>query len=165
MQIDTLVVGALQENCYIITKNNFSIIIDPGDEALKIIEACKNKNVKEILVTHNHFDHVGALKEVENYFKLKANNKSGYFDYEVIHNPGHSADSKTFYFKENKIMFCGDFIFYGTIGRTDLETGSDLDMIKSLKLIQKYPDDIILYPGHGPKTTLGDEKKRFNYYY
>lgn len=165
MQIDTLVVGALQENCYIITKNNFSIIIDPGDEALKIIEACKNKNVKEILVTHNHFDHVGALKEVENYFKLKANNKSGYFDYEVIYNPGHSADSKTFYFKENKVMFCGDFIFYGTIGRTDLETGSDLDMIKSLKLIQKYPDEITLYPGHGPKTTLGDEKKRFNYYY
>ncbi len=60
MKIDTLVVGSLQENCYVVTIGNNSFIVDPGDEAERIISACKDKNVKEILVTHHHFDHVGA---------------------------------------------------------------------------------------------------------
>ena len=55
-------------------------------------------------------------------------------------------------------MFTGDFIFKGTIGRTDIG-GSDKDMIKSLKMIMPYPDDIKIYPGHGDSTTLGVEKQ------
>jgi glyoxylase-like metal-dependent hydrolase (beta-lactamase superfamily II) len=61
-------------------------------------------------------------------------------------------------------MFTGDFIFRSSIGRTDLG-GNDLDMKDSLKLITKYPDETILYPGHGEATDLGREKKRFKYYY
>ena len=61
-------------------------------------------------------------------------------------------------------MFCGDFIFERSIGRTDLG-GSDKDMQESLEMISSYPDDITLYPGHGDKTTLGNEKKYFSYYY
>ena len=112
MKIDTLVVGSLQENCYVVTIGNNSFIVDPGDEAERIINACKDKNIKEILVTHHHFDHVGVLKKVEDYFGLKENVKSGLFDYEVIKTLGHTDDSLTYYFSKEKVMFTGDFLFY-----------------------------------------------------
>ena len=165
MNIKTLVVGALQENCYICSIGDNAFIVDPGDEADRIIDACKDKNVVEIIVTHYHFDHVGALDELKKYYKIEENVKSGIFDYEVIETAGHTNDSRTIYFKNEKVMFTGDFLFYHSIGRTDLDTGSDLEMIKSLELINKYPDDIVIYPGHGPKSTLGREKINFKYYY
>jgi len=165
LKIEILVVGELQENCYIVTKNGKTLIVDPGDEAKRIIVACKDKNVVEILVTHYHFDHIGALEDVKKEFGLEENVRSGYFNYEVINTPGHKEDAKTFYFPEDNIMFCGDFIFKGTIGRCDLEGGNVSDMINSLKCISKYPDDTVIYPGHGDSTTLGVEKKFFNYYF
>jgi glyoxylase-like metal-dependent hydrolase (beta-lactamase superfamily II) len=61
-------------------------------------------------------------------------------------------------------MFTGDFIFNSSIGRTDLG-GNDKDMTNSLKDFEKYDDDITIYPGHGPKTTLGQEKNYFPFYY
>lgn len=165
MNIQKLVVGELRENCYIVTRNGKTLIIDPGDEFEIILEHTKNLDVVEVLVTHHHFDHIGALSQVEDYFHIKENEKSGYFDYEIIKTPGHTSDAQTFYFKENKVMFTGDFIFLNTIGRTDLKTSSDSDMINSLNLISKYPDDITIYPGHGNKTTLGHEKNNFRFYY
>ncbi len=165
MKIDVLVVGELEENCYIVTMNGKSLIIDPGDDAKRIIAACKDKEVVEILVTHYHFDHIGALEEVKKEFGLEENTRSGYFEYDSIATPGHKADAKCYYFKKDRVMFCGDFIFKGSIGRCDLEGGSVEDMIKSLELISHYPDDIILYPGHGEVTTLGEEKKYFKYYF
>lgn len=165
MDIKVLVVGTLQENCYVCSIGNNAFIVDPGDEADRIIDSCKGKNVVEIIVTHHHFDHIGALDELKKYFKLEENAKSGIFDYEVIETLGHTSDSRTIYFKNEKVMFTGDFLFYRSIGRTDLDTGSDLEMIKSLELINKYPDDIVIYPGHGPKSTLGREKINFKYYY
>lgn len=164
MEINRVIVGSLEENCYIVTKNNQTIIIDPGDEAQNIINACTNKNVVGVLITHHHFDHIGALKEIEDYFNIKEGNCPN-IGFEIIKNSGHSKDSVSYYFKEEKVIFCGDFIFQNSIGRTDLETGSDIEMIKSLKNINKYPDDLVLYPGHGEKTTLGHEKNNFKYYY
>ena len=61
-------------------------------------------------------------------------------------------------------MFTGDFIFYSSIGRTDLG-GNNKDMLYSLDLMKKYADDITIYPGHGPATTLGQEKKNFKMYF
>ena len=61
-------------------------------------------------------------------------------------------------------MFTGDFIFKSSIGRTDLG-GNDKDMVYSLNLIEKYADDIAIYPGHGPSTNLGQEKKNFRTYF
>lgn len=165
MKIDRVIIGPLQENCYIVTKNNKTIIIDPGDEAEKIIDACQNKNVVGVLITHHHFDHIGALKEIENYFKIKESKIIEGFNYQVIEVPGHSRDSVVYYFKDDKVMFVGDFIFLNSIGRTDLPSGSSKEMIKSLELIKNYPDDIVLYPGHGDITTLGYEKSNFKYYY
>ena len=82
--------------------------------------------------------------------------------FDVIYTPGHTDDSITFYFEKEKVMFVGDFIFKGSIGRLDFG-GNETDMKNSLKLIKKYPDDIIIYPGHNESTILGLEKN--NYYF
>ena len=164
MEIKRVIVGPLEGNCYIVTKNNQTIIIDPGDEAEKIINVCNDLNVVGVLITHHHFDHIGALKEIEKHFNIKEGNCPN-IGFEIIKNPGHSKDSVSYYFKEEKVLFCGDFIFQNSIGRTDLETGNDKEMIESLKMISKNPDDLIIYPGHGEKTNLGYEKNNFKYYY
>lgn len=157
MKIKRIVTGILRENCYIISDNQKAIVIDPGADAKIILDACKDLDIVEVLVTHHHFDHIGALPEVLSKYNLNENDKSGYFNYEVINTPGHTSDSKTFYFKDYNVMFTGDFLFKGTIGRTDLPTGSDFDMMSSLELISKYPKDTIIYPGHGNASTIGDE--------
>lgn len=165
MEIKTIVVGDLETNCYILEKNNEVLIIDPGAEAKKIIKEVGAKKVVGCLLTHSHFDHVGVLEEICTYYNVKENEyKGSNFSYEVIETKGHTADSVTYYFKDEKIMFCGDFIFYHSIGRTDLG-GNDSDMQESLKKISLYDDDIVLYPGHGSKTTLKEEKRRFRFYY
>lgn len=165
INIKRVVVGSLEENCYIVTINNKSLIIDPGDDARKIIEACNNLNIVGILITHHHFDHIGALNKIEKYFNLKESKAVDGIDFEIIKNPGHSVDSVSYYFKNYKVMFVGDFIFNGSIGRTDLPTGNLNDMLNSLKKISNYPDDIIIYPGHGLRTTLGKEKLNFKNYF
>lgn len=158
MKIKTIPVGYLQANCYLLTKNNKSIIIDPGDEMDKILEECKTSNIVGILVTHHHFDHIGALEELEKHFNLKHNpqNIDG-FNFEIIKTPGHSKDSISFYFKEDEILFSGDFIFYHNIGRCDLEGGNFEEMKESIKEILTYPKNIKIYPGHDRNTTLENE--------
>ena len=158
LKIENLVLGRLRTNCYIIKKDNKCLIIDPGDEAEIIKEACKDYEVEEILVTHHHFDHILALEELESFYHIKHNSfLRKTFKYEIIETPGHASDSLTFYFKKEKIMFTGDFLFYHTIGRCDLETSSITDMKKSLDNISKYPNDIKIFPGHGKSSILGEE--------
>ena len=164
MNIERLIVGPLETNTYIVTKNNKTVIIDPGFEEEKIIKACENKNVVGILITHHHFDHVTALPKIEEYFHLKESRKIKDFSFEVIPTPGHTSDSVSFYFKEDKVLFSGDFIFLDSIGRCDLPTGNYEEMQESLKLISQYPSDITIYPGHGEATTLKHEKQNFKYY-
>lgn len=164
MKIENLVVGFLKENCYVITKNDKTIIIDPGAESEHIIEFCKDKNVVGVLITHHHFDHIGALRDIENYFSIKEGNEIPDFNYEVIDTPGHASDLKTYYFFEDEVMFTGDFLFNGTIGRTDLPTSSKEDMKESLDKIKTYPSNIKIYPGHGKSTILGNEVPHFSEY-
>lgn len=164
MEIKTIVVGPLETNCYILKKDDKCIIIDPGDDFFKIKKAVGNKQVVGCLVTHFHQDHISALEEVISFYNIEINKiKDSQFKFEIIETPGHTFDSRTFYFQEEKIMFCGDFIFKNGIGRTDLG-GNIHDMSNSLQDMQKYDDDIILYPGHGEPTTLGQEKKNFYLY-
>lgn len=164
MEIRKLVLGSLNTNCYILIQNNECIIIDPADNALDIMNICKNKRVVEILVTHHHFDHIGALTELEKYYHIKHNNHNSNFSYEIIKTPGHTSDSVSFYFKKERLLFSGDFIFYHTIGRYNFEDSSIYDMKKSINLIKNYPDNIVIYPGHGIETTLKEEKE-FNPYF
>lgn len=163
MEIKSVKVGPLETNCYIVSIKDECIIIDPGDEFEKIINNI-DKKVVGCLITHSHFDHVGALKKILDYYKITLGKiNSDKFIYETINTPGHTTDSVTYYFKAEKVMFTGDFIFYRSIGRTDLG-GNDNDMINSLEKIKKFPDDIKLFPGHGTTTILGEEKKYFSYY-
>lgn len=165
MQIETVKVGNLQTNCYIITKQGKSVIIDPGDEYSKIINKVKDKNVVDILVTHHHFDHIGALEKLEKHFSLKHNQKmSETLNYQIIKNPGHSKDSISFYFPEEKVLFGGDFIFYHSVGRWDLPSGSLKEMKESIEKILKFPKDITIYPGHGPQTNLENEIPYLEYF-
>lgn len=171
MNIKTLVVGKLATNCYILSKGNESLIIDPGDEAEKIISNINNK-VVGIIVTHFHDDHIGALKQLERYYNTQVYSifnmneglfKVGNFIFNVIKTLGHKEDSISIYFNEEKWMFVGDFIFKSSIGRMDLEGGSKEEMKKSISKILKYDDDILLYPGHGDTTTIGNERNNLQY--
>ena len=165
MKITTIKVGDLATNCYLLEKNGKVLIIDPGDDFSLIKSKIESKHVVGCLVTHFHFDHIGALEEVLSYYNLEVNKVTAPdFVFETIETPGHTFDSKTFYFKNEKVMFTGDFIFKSSIGRTDLG-GNDKDMVYSLNLIEKYADDIAIYPGHGPSTNLGQEKKNFRTYF
>lgn len=80
----------------------------------------------------------------------------GAFQFDVIDAPGHSEGCAMLLWEGN--LFCGDVIFQGSIGRTDLATSSNAKMMQSLRMIKETLDpDLIVYPGHGPKTTLKEE--------
>lgn len=163
MQIERVIVGPLETNCYILSNNNKCIVIDPGDEYDKIIKTIDGKEVVGVIITHYHFDHIGALNNFDKSLILDRNNleEKKYniddFKFEVIYTPGHKEDSITIYLEDKNVMFTGDFIFKGTIGRMDLPGGNYEDMVNSLNKISKYNKNIEIYPGHGLKTSLKEE--------
>lgn len=173
MKVETVITGTLEENCYVLIKNNTCLVIDPGDDYQKIKEVIVDNKVLGVLITHSHFDHVGALRHFLSKRGVKIFKKSntleqeytiGDFKFQCIYTPGHSSDSITFYFEEIQAMFVGDFIFKESIGRCDLPTGSIKEMEQSIKNIKTYSDDIKIYNGHGDTTTLGEEKKNNPYF-
>lgn len=173
MNIKNIKVGELQTNCYLIEKDNNCLIIDPGAEYPKIKELLKNKHLIGIIITHYHFDHIGCLDTLKEEYKIPVydykNLKEGInhistFTFEVIKTYGHTMDSITIYFKEEKIMFTGDFLFYNTIGRYDFPESNEQEMQKSITKIKQYPNDITIYPGHGITTNLGYEKEHNPYF-
>ena len=172
MNIKCVVTGYLDENCYILSKNGTALIVDPGDDFLKIKEAIGDDKVLGVLITHSHVDHIGALRNFLTKRSIKIFKRSnleekeytvGDFKFKCIHTPGHSKDSVTFFFEEDNLMFIGDFIFKESIGRTDLPGGNDSEMKDSIKKILQYENSIKLYPGHNEDTTLGYEKENNPY--
>lgn len=166
MKIDIVKVGRLRCNCYILDKNDEVLVIDPGDEFEKIDRVIGNRKVLGVIVTHHHFDHDGSVDKMVNKYGCQVYDKSnlleleckiGTFSFQVIYTPGHKEDLITLYFDKEKKMFCGDFIFRDGIGRCDLDGGNMEKMINSIGKIKKYDRDIVIYPGHGDKTTLGYE--------
>ncbi|MEF9959058.1 MAG: MBL fold metallo-hydrolase [Niameybacter sp.] len=202
MKIEKLVVGMIGEQTYFIideaTKKAF--VVDPGDDAAIInrkIDA-DGLQIEKILLTHGHFDHIGAVEEVrrhtgakvviheegKRYLEDVAYNLSTMFDgfltlqadeyvqdrgvitlkgtdisLEVIHAPGHTKDGVAFYSHKYKVAFVGDIIFRGSIGRTDFLGGNTTDLIHNIReRIFTLDKDVVLYPGHGPSTTVGYEK-------
>lgn len=172
MKIKIVKTSSLAENCYILEHDKKCLIIDPGAE-FKLIDEAIEYEVLGVLITHRHFDHIGAVDELVSKYKCNVyefNNLEernyiiGPFSFNVIFNPGHSEDSISFYFKKEKKLFSGDFVFEGNIGRCDLPGGDYEEMMDSISMIKKYPDDTIIYPGHGEFTSIGHEKLN-NYYF
>ena len=175
MKMLQLVVGEFETNCYLLYESGKCLIIDPGAEENEIIKKIEKLKLKPlaILITHNHFDHTGGAEGLKSLYKIPIYDFKNLFEgtkvikpfqFKVIYTPGHSSSSITFYFEEYGIMFCGDFIFRENIGRVDLPSGSYAKMLESIEKIKKYDDKIVLYPGHGDKTTIGHEKK-YNHYF
>jgi hydroxyacylglutathione hydrolase len=195
----SLIVGNLGVNCYIpyCEETDQCAIIDPGDKADKILGLVqKNKlHPKYILLTHGHFDHIGAVKELKDKTGAQigihpgdapmlldpAKNLSiftggetvqvqadlmvedgmilqiGNIHLKAIHTPGHTAGGLCYL--GGGVLFTGDTLFAGSVGRTDLPGGSHSILIRSIQeKLMILQDDLVIYPGHGGFSTLGQER-------
>ncbi len=200
MILETIPVGSLEVNCYILASGPGSqaIIIDPGAEAQKIKQALNKHKLKAafIINTHGHFDHIGCDDkfDVPVYIHQKdaellndpKQNLSAFFiaayavkskiipleekqvielekiRLEVIHTPGHTPGGICLLLDkpESGILFSGDTLFCQGVGRTDYAGASETVLLKSIReKLFILPDDTIIYPGHGPASTIGREKK------
>lgn len=199
---EILPVGPLQCNCSVIGDDatREAMVIDPGDnidDVLALVEK-HNLQVKQIVITHAHIDHVGgAMKlraatgapillnqndyallkmldvqaawigmknpgkvEVDNDLAQSDTLRAGSLAATVIHTPGHTEGSVCLYFPAESKLIAGDTLFAGSIGRTDLPGGSMEKIIKSLhEKVLALPDDTLVVPGHGPLTTIGEERE------
>lgn len=167
MQIKKIVNGYLEGNCYIAHDDKKCLLIDPGSDEEVIDKYILKKELKVvgILITHYHFDHVGALDYFREKYKCKVIDHNDVeklislsgFTFRVIPTFGHSGDSVSYHFENDNIMFTGDFLFKESIGRYDFEDSDGVEMQKSIKLIKHFPEDTKIYPGHGDNTTLKKE--------
>ena len=200
MIVKTLAVGPIMANCHILgcETTNEAAVIDPGDEADRILQtlAKSELTVKLILNTHGHFDHVGGnrrLKEVTGAplmihefdapmleslsqsaaaWGMRADNSPapdkfledgdtvafGTLSLSVIHTPGHTRGGVSFH--TDGAVFVGDTLFAGSIGRTDFPGGDYDTLIASIqKKLFPLGDDVVVYTGHGPETSIGHEKR------
>ncbi len=176
-------VGAYQANCYILghKETGEGIVIDPGDEPLRIVKEVSNSRlrVRCILITHGHIDHTGAAQEIRRITKapvlihpLDAPGLNfeadgdleegqqinlGTYSIKVIHTPGHSPGGVCLC--TNGAVFTGDTLFAGSVGRTDFPGGNHTQLIEGVRR-KVFPlgDDLRVYPGHGPGTTVGKER-------
>lgn len=172
MEIKKIITGALDENCYVLIKDNNCLVIDPGDNYIKIKEEIGDNKILGVLITHSHFDHIGALRNFLTKRSIKIFKRSnleekeytiGPFTFNCIYTPGHSKDSVTFHFEEEHCLFVGDFIFKESIGRTDLPGGNAEEMHQSIEKILSFDETLKLYPGHNEETTLKYEKEHNPY--
>ena len=187
--IHTLALGDYQTNCYIIHEaaSKTCCVIDPGYDADSVLEKAESLGltVEAILLTHGHFDHVGAVKELAaetgckvyicpEDFSMPPMMTAGplYYthtytegtrlqlaglDIAVLHTPGHTPGSVCL--MADTHIFSGDTLFAGSCGRTDLPGGNWATITKSLGRLKAIEGNFWVYPGHGGVTTLRDEKK------
>ncbi len=199
---EILAVGPLQCNCSVIgdEATREAMVIDPGDDIEDVLAIIRKHNlqVKQIVITHAHIDHVGGAMKLRtatgapillnqnDYALLKmldvqaawigvatpgkveidhsiANGESvsaGSITASVMQTPGHTEGSICLYFPTEKKLIAGDTLFAGSIGRTDLPGGSYTKILRSLHdAVLALPDDTVVIPGHGPITTIGDERQ------
>jgi hydroxyacylglutathione hydrolase len=183
VELERLVVGELETNCYVLRSEGEAVVIDPGAPEERLLKALQGHQLKYILLTHAHPDHLGGAawlkQKCGGAALLHRGDLAGLrrflprlepdrfleegdtveFDKEtlrVLHTPGHSPGSVVFMTGER--LFVGDLLFWGSIGRTDLPGGSSGEMERSLRRLIDLDGDFSIYPGHGPETTLAQER-------
>jgi hydroxyacylglutathione hydrolase len=201
MDVRMLTVGPVAENCFVarLDDSDRGLIIDPGDEADRILHVVDELGlgIDAILLTHTHFDHVGAVAPVakatgapvwcpelevpvladimafvpwpgfgpyESYDADETVAGGEHLDLagmeiDVLHTPGHSPGHVTYSIPSEAALFSGDVLFQGSIGRADLPGGDGPTLMESLRnLVESFPDEATVYPGHMAITTLGAER-------
>ena len=189
LNMKCLPLGAYQTNCYLVWDEDSPacVVIDPGYESDRVLLEAKHlgKEICAVLLTHGHFDHVGAVRDLvaevgcpvyihEADLSMPAQMTAGplYYtnlcgegdrlelaglSFKVLHTPGHTPGSVC-YLCENAI-FSGDTLFWGSCGRTDLPGGSWSTIRASLQRLRDLSGDYAVYPGHGDSTRLDFERK------
>ena len=194
-------VGPVQENCFLFHRDGSdrALIVDPGEEAPKLLAAIEGLGLTldGILLTHTHFDHVGAVApvakatgaevwvpEIEKRVLADINSFvpfAGFgpfedweaehtvaggdrlelagFDIDVMFTPGHSPGHVAYSIPDEGVVFSGDVLFKGSVGRTDLPGGDWPTLAESLRtLVEALPAETTVYPGHMGATTIGAER-------
>lgn len=191
MKVSIMQVGPIGTNCYILEDEKKIAVIDPGDEAERILEVLEETEgtVEYILLTHGHYDHTTAVPELHKALpeakiyihQADANGAGsrlfplagqvddlllydegdslplGSLTIEVLHTPGHSKGSVTL--RAGDVLFTGDTLFAGSMGRTDLSGGDEEEIMASLKRLGKLEGDFTVCPGHMQTSTLDQERK------
>jgi len=181
LSIQKVHVGGKDTNCYVVAcaDTREAVIIDPGDDAPKILSQLDGLTVKWIVLTHAHPGHTGAkdevkaatqaitamhladattyLKSAERYLLSNDTLPFGNFALDVLITPGHTPGGLSY--KVGNHVFTGDTLMAGKIGRVDLPGSSPQQMLLSLHgQLLRLPDNTVVYPGHGPNTTIGAER-------
>ncbi len=181
MKIERLICGMLESNCYVIYHEDGGdcYVIDPGYGARAIADVIRKHSLKPkgILLTHHHYDHVGAVKKLNAEFSCPVYLHRADCDMykkpvdvymedgdvidldgesiKVISTPGHTKGSVCFLSEASRIVFTGDTVFNIDLGRTDLEDGSEEEMRSSiLNVVDRWDNDMMIYPGHGDGCTM-----------
>ena len=192
MDVYTMPLGPLQANCYLVSQGKNCVAIDPGDEPSELLAFLKKRDLtlRGILLTHGHFDHVGACKElagasgcpvylhelglhmppylsspglyVTDHYGEGDTVTLGGMTFRVLSTPGHSQGSVCLLTGE--ALFTGDTLFNGGCGRTDFPGGSWSQMRQSLGRLAALDFEGPVYPGHGPATTLSMERAMNPYF-
>lgn len=181
MKIKRLIGGNLESNGYVIydKEQGECFVVDPGyngEKFLKIIGDL-GLEMKGILLTHHHYDHVGGVDKISeitdcpvyihradsDMYKKRATILLedgdilllGQEEIKVIHTPGHTKGGVCYYSEQSKVAFTGDTIFNVDLGRTDLSDGSQYEMENSIRsIIDLWSNEIMIYPGHGDSCNM-----------
>ena len=181
LSIQKVHVGEKDTNCYVVAcaDTREAVVIDPGGDAPKILSQLDGLSVQWIVLTHAHPGHTGAkdevktatqattamhladattyLKSAERYLVSTDTLPFGNFALDVLITPGHTPGGLTY--KVGNHVFTGDTLLAGKIGRVDLPGSSPQQMLLSLHgQLLTLPDNTVVYPGHGPNTTIGAER-------
>jgi glyoxylase-like metal-dependent hydrolase (beta-lactamase superfamily II) len=181
-EIHKLVVGPMDNNVFILrcTQSGEAVLLDAANEHEKLLPLCQQLNVRRVLETHGHWDHIQAVPAVRDAgidvgitaqdaamlpsydFVLEDESviEVGRLRLHTIHNPGHTPGSMSFRLEGSPILFSGDTLFPGGPGNTSYEGGDFPTIIRSIedRLFATLPADTIVMPGHGDDTTIGAER-------
>ena len=182
VEITSVVVGPLDNNVLFVRDRatEESVLVDAADEPEQLLELSRRLDVRRVLTTHGHRDHIGAVPAMRaagypvgvapedadllpgHDFLLEdgAVVEVGELRLRTVHTPGHTPGSTCFVVEGSPVLLSGDTLFPGGPGRTDLPGGDFPTVIASIRdrLFGALPDDTVVLPGHGAETTIGAER-------